>query len=178
MMRRSRFPLILLLSLNTAVGGGCRNNPTPSTTFKISSLPSPPLLFLPRALKQKNDPRLDTAAGDQGDGRGTAIVPGKSGESLLIDAVTGAEGVEKMPPEGEPLTPEQIAALRAWIDQGAKAPVEKTPEDPARHWSYQPPVRAPLPVPRDATWVRNPIDAFVAAEHDRQGLKPSPAIRN
>src|SRR5258708_5818210 len=100
------------------------------------------------ALKQKNDLRLDTAAlAAKGGSGGPAIVPGKSGESLLIEAVTGAEGVKKMPPEGEPLTIEQIAKLRAWIDQGAKAPTEKVPEDPARHWSYQPLVRARLPVP-------------------------------
>ena len=128
------------------------------------------------ALKQKNDLRLDTAAlAIKGGSSGAAIVPGKSDESLLIDAVTGADGVKKMPPEGEPLTAEQITALRSWIDQGAKAPVEKIPEDPARHWSYQAPVRPPLPVPRDPTWIRSPIDNFIAAEHDRLGLRPSPA---
>ena len=75
------------------------------------------------ALKQKNDLRLDTAAlAKQGGSGGPALVPGKSDESLLIDAVTGAEGVKKMPPDGEPLTAEQIAKLRAWIDAGAKAP--------------------------------------------------------
>src|SRR5258708_30824779 len=96
------------------------------------------------AFEQKNDLRLDPAAlAIQGGSSGAAIVPGKSDESLLIDAVTGAEGVKKMPPEGEALTAEQVSALRNWIDQGAKAPVEKIPEDPARHWSYQPPVRTP-----------------------------------
>src|SRR5690348_7079391 len=45
------------------------------------------------ALKQKNDLRLDTAAlAAKGGSGGPAIVPGKSGESLLIDAVTGADG--------------------------------------------------------------------------------------
>jgi hypothetical protein len=127
------------------------------------------------ALKQKNDLRLDTAdLAIKGGGAGPAIVPGKSDESLLIDAVTGTEGVKKMPPEGEPLTAEQIEKLRAWIDQGAKAPVEKIPEDPAKHWSYQPPVRVPLPAVKDAVWAQNPIDAFIAAEHERKGLKPSP----
>ncbi len=127
------------------------------------------------ALKQKNELRLDTAAlALKGGSGGPAIVPGKSGESLLIDAVTGAEGVKLMPPEGEPLTPDQIAKLRAWIDQGAKAPVEKVPEDPTRHWSYQPPVRAPLPMVKNAAWTQNPVDAFVAAEHERRGLTASP----
>src|SRR5262245_20333428 len=127
------------------------------------------------ALKQKNDLRLDTAAlAIKGGGAGPAIVPGKSAESLLIDAVTGVEGVKKMPPEGEPLTAEQIEKLRAWIDQGAKAPLEKVPEDPAKHWSYQLPVRAPPPIVKDPAWSQNPIDAFVAAEHERKGLKSSP----
>ncbi len=127
------------------------------------------------ALKQKNGLRLDTAAlAIKGGESGAAIVSGKSGESLLIDAVTGAEGVAKMPPEGEPLTPEQIAKLRAWIDQGAKAPAEKTPSDPARHWAYQLPVRAPLPMVQNAEWRDHPIDAFLAGEHERRGLNPSP----
>jgi mono/diheme cytochrome c family protein len=126
------------------------------------------------ALKQKNDLRLDTAAlAKQGGSSGPAIVPGKSAESLLIDAITGADGVKKMPPEGEPLTSEQIAKLRAWIDAGARAPDEKTPEDPTKHWSYQRPVRPVLPSVQNATWVKNPVDAFVAAEHERRGLAPS-----
>ncbi|MGE5194146.1 MAG: PSD1 and planctomycete cytochrome C domain-containing protein, partial [Deltaproteobacteria bacterium] len=127
------------------------------------------------ALKQKNDLRLDTAAlAIKGGGSGPAIVPGKSDESLLIDAVIGAEGVKKMPPEGEPLTAEQIAKLRDWINQGAKSPADKIPEDPAKPWSYQPPVRPALPAVQNAAWVQNPIDAFIAAEHERKGLKPSP----
>ncbi len=127
------------------------------------------------ALKQKNDLRLDTAAlAKQGGSSGPAIVAGKSDESLLIDAVTGAEGVKKMPPEGEPLSAEQIAKLRAWIDAGAKAPAEKIPEDPTKHWSYQRPIRPVLPAVQNAAWVKNPIDAFIAAEHERLGLVAGP----
>src|SRR5262245_37743746 len=62
------------------------------------------------ALKQQNDLRLDTAGlAKKGGSGGPAIEPGSSGESLLILAVTGAEGVKKMPPEGEPLSDEQVA---------------------------------------------------------------------
>src|SRR5579872_4988474 len=128
------------------------------------------------SLKQKNELRVDTAAlAIKGGSAGAAIVPGKSDESLLIEAVTGADGVAKMPPEGEPLTAEEIAKLRAWIDQGAKAPEEKVPEDPSRHWSYQPPVRPGIPAVKHPAWVRNPIDAYIAAEHEKRGLSPSPA---
>ena len=67
-----------------------------------------------------------------GDG-GPAVVAGKSAESLLIDAVTGGEDW-RMPParKGEPLTAEEIARLKAWIDAGAQAPDETEPERPAR----------------------------------------------
>lgn len=128
------------------------------------------------ALKQKNNLRLDTAVLAQkgGDG-GPAVVPGKSDESLLLDAVTGANGVPKMPPEGEPLKPEEIAALKRWIESGAKAPAEKTPEDPAKHWSYQLPVRPAVPMVANSAWVRDPIDAFIAAEQASHGLEASPA---
>src|SRR5687767_6306902 len=61
------------------------------------------------ALKQNSSLRLDTAAtlltgGDSG----PAAVPGKSGESLIIEAVTGDLAVWRMPPEGEALTSDQI----------------------------------------------------------------------
>jgi hypothetical protein len=128
------------------------------------------------ALKQKNGLRLDTAAlaAEGGDG-GPAVVAGKSDESLLIDAITGANGVPKMPPEGEPLKPEEIETLRKWIDQGAKAPAEVTPEAPAKHWSYQAPVRPTVPAAANQAWIRNPIDAFIAAQQEKRGLAPSPA---
>ena len=180
MMRRCRFPLIVLLSLNalslnTVLVAAGEQTDAVDYVQDIKPILSRRCYSCHGALKQKNDLRLDTAVlATKGGSSGAAIVPGKSDESLLIDAVTGAEGVKKMPPEGEPLTAEQIAMLRAWIDQGAKARVEKVPEDPARHWSYQPPVREPLPLPKDPAWVRNPIDAFISAEHDRHGLKASP----
>ena len=115
--------------------------------------------------------RLDTAdAVRQGGDQGPAIVPGKSQESLLIKAVTGADGW-RMPPEddGAPLTAEEIAKLAAWIDQGAKAPDETPPADPLKHWSFLPPVKAT--VPRFAG-IDHPIDAFLAVDHQQLGLKP------
>src|SRR5262245_49102637 len=49
-----------------------------------------------------------------------AVVPGKSAASALLHRITTAAKSERMPPTGEPLTPAQVAKLRAWIDQGAK----------------------------------------------------------
>jgi mono/diheme cytochrome c family protein len=53
---------------------------------------------------------------------GQAVVPGKSGESPLIQLVAGQEEERVMPAKGTRLTAEQIGVLRAWIDQGASWP--------------------------------------------------------
>ena len=137
------------------------------------------------ALQQKNGLRLDTAASMRRGGEsGPAIVPGKPAESLLIQVVTGEAGF-RMPPAGDgtPLTAAELDLLRRWIDGGAAAPAdEKPPETPAEYWSYRSPVRPSLPkqMASDAhgalrRWVRDPVDAFIGAEHDRLGITPRPA---
>src|SRR4051812_23350889 len=55
---------------------------------------------------------------------GPAAVPGKSGESLVVEAVAGIDPDTVMPKKGSRWTPEQVGLLRAWIDQGAKWPAE------------------------------------------------------
>jgi hypothetical protein len=123
------------------------------------------------SLEQESNYRLDSvpALVKGGDG-GAAIVPGKSGESRLIAAVL-RQGDLKMPPEGEPLTEKQIETLIAWIDQGAAPPPEGA-EAKIDHWSFKKPVRPAVPMPANSTYVRNPVDAFVAAKHEELKLKP------
>jgi len=131
------------------------------------------------AIRQKARLRLDTAEFVRRGGEGgPAVEPGKSGESLLIDRVTGADGWDRMPPESEgvPLSAGEVAVLRSWIDQGAKAPPEPIPPDPRKHWAYQTPLRPGIPRPADPDWARNPIDAFLAAAHQSRGLKPAPPV--
>jgi mono/diheme cytochrome c family protein len=126
------------------------------------------------ALKQESGLRLDAASliRKGGDG-GPVIVAGKSDASRLIAKVSAADVDERMPPEGqaEPLTAEQIALLRTWIDQGAAAPDEAVPSDPRQHWSYRPVVRPAVPQVANGDWGRNAIDAFIAAGHADAGLK-------
>jgi hypothetical protein len=43
------------------------------------------------------------------------------------------------------------------------------------HWAFQPVKKQPVPRVQNASWVRNPIDAFVLARLEQQGWKPSPA---
>jgi hypothetical protein len=128
------------------------------------------------ALKQKAKLRLDTAESIRKGGRdGPAVQPGDAAGSLLIDRVADPEESTRMPPQGKPLTEQQIARLKAWINQGALGPAgEKPEEDPQRHWAFRRPVRPPLPAVADAAWSRNPVDRFLAAEHAKHGLTASP----
>lgn len=132
------------------------------------------------ALRQQAGLRLDTAANFvEGGDSGSAIEPGNSADSLVVQYLTGEAGM-RMPPEedGAPLSDEQIVLVKQWIDQGAKAPSEPTPPNPRDHWAYQPPQRPEIPAHTDNPWVHNPIDAFIAADHTANGLAPAePADR-
>lgn len=129
------------------------------------------------ALKRQANLRLDT--GDLirrgGDG-GPAVEPGEGDESPLLERVSETDAALRMPPEGAPLTAEQVATLRAWIEQGAKSPADESPEtDPRKHWAFLPPVRPAVPALQDPSWVRDPIDAFIAEPREHRGLVPLPA---
>jgi mono/diheme cytochrome c family protein len=126
--------------------------------------------------KQRSGLRLDTArAALRGGNSGKVVLPGRSTASLLVQAVSGAEGVKAMPPKGPRLEQEKVAILRAWIDDGAKAPTAEV-ETPAAstHWAFQRLVRPTLPVVGNGAWCRNGIDRFVLARLDKEGIAPSP----
>ena len=135
------------------------------------------------AEKQKGGLRLDdrkTAL--EGGNSGAVIVPGKSADSKLIHAVAGIDADLKMPPEPAPgLKADQVGKLRAWIDQGAKWGTDAAAGAAARksdHWAFQPIKRPTVPtLSRDAKRSapeQNPIDAFIRARLEREGLTPSP----
>src|SRR5206468_6981537 len=88
----------------------------------------------------------------------------------LLPRVTSTNLDERMPAEGEALTPAQIAQLRNWIGQGAPSPANERPEpDPREHWAFRPPVRPPVPqIRRSSLLIRNPIDAFLFAELEKR----------
>jgi hypothetical protein len=128
------------------------------------------------ALQQKGALRLDTAKAIRAGGdSGPAVVPKDPAASLLIEKVTDADPKLRMPPEGEPLTEAEIAALRAWITAGAPAPDgEKPQKDPRDHWAYRPPVRPAIPA--TSSVAANPIDAFLDAARQSKGLTASPPV--
>ncbi|MFN4261120.1 MAG: PSD1 and planctomycete cytochrome C domain-containing protein [Gemmataceae bacterium] len=129
--------------------------------------------------KQRSGLRVDTAAAiREGGNSGPGLVPGDSQQSKLIHAVTGTQDAAVMPPSGERLTTQQIATLKAWIDQGAKAPADEVAQGitapKSSHWAFQKPARPKLPAVKHPAWPRNPIDYFILARLEKEGLTPSP----
>lgn len=124
------------------------------------------------ALKQESDLRLDTAVAIRNREVGSVVDVEKPELSELLVRVTSEDDDLRMPPEGEPLKPAEIAAIRRWIQAGAPIPEHEEPDrDPDEHWAFQPPVKASLPA-GDGTALSNPIDSFIAAKHRELGLKP------
>jgi len=128
--------------------------------------------------KQKSDLRVDQRASllRGGDYGLAAIVPGKPGESFLLETVLGQDPDMTMPPKGDPLTGEQIDLLTRWIKEGASWPgqmADKTEEEiTSNHWSLQP-VKKPG-IPKGKETQVNPIDAFIQQGLKHAGLSPSP----
>jgi hypothetical protein len=128
--------------------------------------------------KQESSLRLDRREAILSGGeRGPAAVPGKSAESLFIQAVSGLKTDLVMPKKGERLSLAQIESLRRWVDEGLKMPADASSNDMARarnHWAFKPPVKAAQPQTRKRDWARNGIDHFVLARLEKEGLEPSP----
>lgn len=118
-------------------------------------------------VRQKNNVSFlfqEEALGTGKSGKKT-IVPGRPDESELIARVTSSDPEFRMPYHAAPLSPQQIDVLRRWIKQGAKW------ED---HWAFISPKRQSLPVVRQSEWPRQPLDRFVIARLEEEGLSPSP----
>ncbi len=95
------------------------------------------------------------------------IVPGKPEASAVIERIHAEDPDEVMPPpdKAEPLTVQEKETLRRWIAEGAEWP---------KHWAYTDLEKPEPPAVKRADWVRNPIDAFVLARLEEEGIAPSP----
>src|SRR5579872_6335730 len=132
------------------------------------------------AQKATNGLRVDSRdAFFKGGEHGAAIVAGDPEKSLLIRAIRYKDE-RKMPPD-EPLPVEVVADFERWIAQGAFWPetvAANTARDSGEHWAFQPVGRVPIPMlARDVSvppnWGAQSVDAFVLAQLQRHGLKPS-----
>ncbi|MCC6586522.1 MAG: PSD1 domain-containing protein [Bryobacterales bacterium] len=105
-----------------------------------------------------------------------SIHPGKSGTSSLFIRVAGIGDQARMPMGGKPLSPAEIDIIKQWIDEGAPWPDQASAQGATvqKHWAFIAPGRPSAPKTNTADWIRNPIDAFVLARLDKEGLEPSP----
>jgi len=132
--------------------------------------------------KIKGELRLDWRGGWQKGGEsGAAIIPGRVGKSLLIQAIRHADADLKMPPKKK-LTAEQIADFEKWVAMGAPDPrttsdasAEEKELDLAaarKFWAFQPVRKLPAPKVKRADWPRTDADRFVLAALEAKGIGP------
>ena len=119
---------------------------------------------------------------EKGGDSGPAIVPGKPGESPLVERIRSGE----MPPvedESKKVTPAELKLIEQWITQGAKTarPEPETlsdadliTEEERSFWSFQPVRRPTVPAVKNADQVRTAIDAFVLRKLEAGGFSLSP----
>ena len=118
----------------------------------------------PDAEKRAADLRLDTE-----DGAAYVLSPGEPDESELLSRIESDDEDYIMPPPDSnlSLTKEEIKTVRQWIAEGAKW---------EQHWSFVAPSQQTPPDIRDPSQANNPIDRFIVARLESEGLSPAPLV--
>jgi len=114
---------------------------------------------------QLHSPDLAYKESENNPGR-YSIDPGNSGNSILVDRIL-SDDPEMVMPEPEShlfLTDHEKAMLIRWIDEGA---VYKD------HWAFLPPTKKEPPNVKLADKISNPVDNFILAKLEVEGLQPS-----
>jgi len=95
------------------------------------------------------------------------VVPGDSSQSRLFQRISAEHEAALMPPArfDRKLSQEQVDLIQRWIEEGAQW---------QNHWAFVAPKKSAIPRVRNRSWVRNPIDSFILARLEREGLEPSP----
>ena len=127
------------------------------------------------ALRQEADLRLDSVQlMKTGGDSGAVVLAAKPDESLLLERILATDETERMPPEGQPLSAKEIAAIRRWIAAGAIAPADDAPEpDPREHWAFQPPERSKLELQKPALGA-NQVDALLQRQRSLNDVRVVP----
>jgi len=165
-VKRQTFVGVLAILVATAAAGNTQAAP-PTTPLHFSRDVLP--IFAencfqchgPDEKARKAKLRLDTHEGVL-----KVVDPGKSDSSELVRRIFAQADDGGMPPPkaNRKLTADQKETLRRWVDQGASW---------GKHWAYEAPVRPSLPAVKKTVWTRNPIDFFVLAQLEKEGLSPS-----
>jgi len=122
----------------------------------------------PDEAKRVSGLRLDVEADAKKDlGGRFGLKPGEAEASEVYKRLVHENEALRMPPQYavKKTTPEEIELIRRWIEQGAEY---------QSHWAFKTPQRPDLPEVEKGSWARNPIDRFVLARLEREGLTPSP----
>jgi hypothetical protein len=183
-------PLLVAVSLRAGISPGATPSSSDLQFFESKIRP----LLIDRcykchsrdADKVKGGLMLDTReAWMHGGDSGPAIVPGNPGESLLVKAINYTDEDLQMPPEksGGKLSDREIADLTEWVRRGAPDPRSLVAKGSSSayggvgrdHWSFQPVKKPAVPTVSNPAWCQNPIDNFVLAKLDANGMKPNEA---
>ena len=119
----------------------------------------------PFRLDSQENARMNLAK--EGEAARYGIVPGNPEKSLILYRMAHEDPSQQMPPPAAkkpPVTKEEIATIRQWISEGAEY---------EKHWAFVPPTEQVLPAVTQKDWVRNPIDHFILAKLESQGIKPA-----
>ncbi len=126
----------------------------------------------PDANARQADLRLDIESEAKADRGGYFVIDtARPTKSELLARITARDEADRMPPmdSGKSLSGEEVQTLIRWVQSGAEW---------EGHWAYFPPVKAPVPAVRNLEWRHNPVDRFIGARLEREGLSPSvPADR-
>ncbi len=118
----------------------------------------------------------------EGGDSGPAIVPGDLDSSLLWNAINYEDF--NMPP-GKPLSRNEIANFKTWIESGAHDPrvtkiskinstiTKEDIEEGRKFWAYQPPRSHEIPKVKREKWANTTIDRFVLEKLEAKDLKPA-----
>src|SRR5947208_394659 len=136
-----------------------------------------------RSEKVKGDLRLDSWEGmlKGGESGKPGVVPGDDNKSLLIESIRYKnEDLQMPPPKEGKLSDEQIADFVSWVKMGA--PYPGTEESEIRNpkseielwWSFQSIKNPTVPSVKNRAWVKSPVDNFILAKLEGNGLTPAP----
>lgn len=179
--------IVFLLPARPAAAGDERKGQTPADLEFFEKEVRPVLSARCQkchgAQAQKGGLRLDSrTAALAGGSTGPAVVPGKPQDSLLVDAINYGDTYQ-MPPRSK-LPEKEIAALTKWVERGVPWPAEHGPKpaaggesfdlkERAKHWSFQPLRRVPVPAVKDGAWSTTTADRFVLAKLEAAGVRPA-----
>ena len=128
---------------------------------------------------------LSDAEGFMRGGQNGPIISNEVPEKSRLLEVVNYQGRIKMPPSDK-LDEQEIAFLTDWVGSGAPWPgaqptvdrretgLRVFTEEEKRFWSFQPLEKQVPPEVEDESWVRSPIDRFILAKLEKEGLRPAP----